>query len=154
MHGYPRGFPRTLAIAFAVLAASGLLLVPGLLYARLGQEDIAWRAAGELRLWLTGTHVFAGYLWVALLGALWSRHMRNGWLVPQRRLSGGAQAACALVLVLSALVVLYAGEDRTALVAALVHLAAGALATAVIVQHVASARRAPDERRSGLDRRG
>lgn len=153
MHGYPRGFQRAIALVFTLLAVTGLALVPGLLFVRLGMENVAWHATGDTRTWLTGAHVFTGYAWMAMLGALWSRHMRNGWRVPHRRLSGTLQGFAALALVLSALVILYAGEDRTALVAALAHVAAAVLAAAVIVQHVVTAKSGVAERRSGMDRR-
>lgn len=155
MHGYPSGFPRVLAVTFTLLAVTGLALVPGVLVVRLAWENVPWHAAGDLRTAITGAHVFLGYAWILLLGALWSRHMRNGWRVRHRRPGGALQGVAALVLVLSALVVLYAGEDATALYGSLVHLAAALLATLAVVQHVRSARRhrRGDDRRHGRQRR-
>lgn len=125
MKGYPRSFLPALVETFAVLAVSGLLLVPTVLDLRFG-FGVVWRLTGGQRLWVAMLHSFAALLMCAFAGALWSLHMRAGWRNRRHVVSGLATIGVLAGTALTALGVLYFGDERWLLSASALHTLLGA----------------------------
>jgi hypothetical protein len=122
--GYPRRFLPALIATFIVLAVSGLLLVPTLLDVRFGW-DVVWRLSGSQRLWVAGLHSAMALAICGFAGALWSVHMRVGWR-SRRHLHSGLWTLGLLVgTALTALGILYFGDERWSLSASAVHTVLG-----------------------------
>lgn len=141
MNGYPRWFlPLLLALLAAVLA-SGLGLTPTTLVLR-AEWELPWKLAGGDRVWVAALHAAAAFVLATLAGALWSVHMRSGWRRRRQRVSGLLLGTALGGLMASAVGLYYLGDERWAAVAAYLHLALGALATAVFAWHFVHGRHA------------
>ena len=140
MKGYPRNFlPAVLGTVMLVIV-SGLLLVPNTLAIRI-DVDLGWQVGGVGRVWTAALHAAAGFASMLLVGALWSVHMRTGWRRRQRRMSGLIVAVLFLLLAVTAVAVYYVGDEGLGTVAALVHLALGALLSFAFGWHWVRGRR-------------
>jgi len=124
MKGYPRRFVPCLVAASAVLAVSGLLLVPTMLDLRF-DLDVGWRLPGEQRLWVAAAHTAAALLLCGFAGALWSIHMRAGWRGRRHLRSGIATASLLAGTALTALGILYLGNEAWLLPASAAHMLLG-----------------------------
>lgn len=134
MIGYPRWFLPTLLALLGLLLASGLGLTPTTLALR-AEWDLGWKLAGGQRVWVAALHSAAAFALVAILGALWSVHMRSGWRRGEQRASGATLASCMVALAASAVGVYYLGDEGLAAACAYVHLVAALVATAVFGWH-------------------
>ena len=126
MKGYPRRFLPNLVACFALLATTGLLLVPTTLEFRFGW-DVAWRIPGDQRLWVAALHTALALLMCAFAGALWSIHMRVGWRGRRHLRSGLATIGLLIAAGLTALGVLYAGDESWLAAASASHTVIGAV---------------------------
>lgn len=129
MKGYPRRFLPGLVAAFGVLAASGLLLVPGMLDLRFG-FDVAWRLSGSQRVWIALLHSALALTMCGFAGALWSMHMRVGWRSRRHVVSGIATTCLLAATALTSLGVLYFGNELSLMTASASHTVFG-LATVI-----------------------
>jgi hypothetical protein len=109
--GYPRRFLPTLVATFVVVGISGLLLVPTMLDFRLGW-DVPWRLPGAHRLWVAAIHSTFALLICGFAGALWSVHIRVGWRSRRHLITGLATAGFLAATSITALGVLYFGNER------------------------------------------
>ena len=134
MTQYPRWFVPVLLLAMLALLLSGALLTPTTLALR-AEVDLPWRASGASRVWIAALHAGAGFVLAALLGALWSVHMRSGWRRQLQRASGATLAAAFTLLVVTALALYYLGDDRLAALAAFTHLGLGVAVCALFAWH-------------------
>jgi hypothetical protein len=134
MSGYPRGFLLALALVCALVWVSGALLAPTTLALRADWSWL-WRLPGPARLAAAALHTTAAFGLIFLCGALWARHMRNGWHNRRQRASGLVAGAALLVLALTALFIFYASDDAWANAAALIHLLIGALLAVLLLWH-------------------
>ena len=139
MKGYPRGFVAPLWMTIAAAWVSGMLLAPTTLALRSGVE-LPWRLAAAARVGVVTLHVAAAFGLVFICGALWSVHMRAGWRQGRQRATGTAMAGLIAALAATGVAVLYAGSERLADGAALLHLGAGAALVAPLAWHRALAR--------------
>ena len=155
MKGYPRRFLPSLVATFAALAVSGLLLVPTALDVRFGL-DVAWRLPGEHRLWVAGLHSAMALLICGFAGALWSVHMRVGWRSRRHLPSGLATVGLLAGTVLTALGVLYFGDEAWLVSASAGHTLLGVVSVICGAVHwtVAGFERARRARRSYRRPRG
>jgi len=138
---YPPGFATVLHFALAGLLASGLLLVPGALQMRL-EWNLPWALGDGARVWVAATHAACFFTLLALLGAVWTVHMRAGWLRRENRLSGAALLAAFGVLAVSGLGLYYAGGETLPRWSVIAHLLAGSAVPALYVAHRLGARAA------------
>lgn len=138
MKGYPRRFLPGLVAVFATLAVSGLLLVPTMLDLRFGW-DVVWRLPGGHRLWVAALHSAAALALCGFAGALWSVHMRVGWRSRRHLISGLATAGLLGGTALTAVGVLYLGNEAWLLSASAVHTLLGLAAVAGAAAHWAVA---------------
>ncbi len=124
MRGYPRRFAALLLGTLATAFVTGLLLAPTTLALR-AEWDMPWRLGGGGRTAAAALHAAAAFALMAFAGALWAVHMRRGWHLPRQRRSGVMLASAVGLLAATALLLYYAGDERLALGAALVHLGVG-----------------------------
>jgi heme A synthase len=141
MKGYPRRFVAVLWTTIAATWVSGVLLAPTTLALR-GGAELPWRLAAAARVGVVTLHVAAALVLVAVCGALWSVHMRAGWRQGRQRASGTTTATLMVALAATGIAVLYAGSERLADAAALLHLGAGAALVAPLAWHRATPSRA------------
>jgi uncharacterized SAM-binding protein YcdF (DUF218 family) len=134
MKGYPRRFLLALLLVCALAWVSGLLLAPTTLALR-AEWALPWRLSAPARLAVAALHTTAAFALVFLCGALWARHMRDGWHNRCQRASGVATGASLLALTVTALFIFYAGDDAWANAAAFVHLTLGALLALPLLWH-------------------
>lgn len=134
MTQYPRWFLPALLTVLSLVLLSGLGLTPTTLALR-AEWQVPWRLAGGDRVWVAALHSAAAFGLTALVGALWSVHMRSGWRRRRQRVSGVALASLLVGLVATAVAVYYVGDDRLAAIAAFAHVGAGLLATGVFAWH-------------------
>lgn len=134
MTQYPKWFlPALLALLLLVLL-TGLGLTPTTLALR-AEWNLPWRLGGGDRLWVAALHSAVAFGLAAVVGALWSLHMRSGWRRRRQRISGALLGGALCVLAASAVGVYYIGDERASAVAAFVHVGAGLFATAVFGWH-------------------
>jgi heme A synthase len=135
MKGYPKWFTaRVVHFIVAMLFISGCLLIPTTMNAHMNW-DVDWRLTSDARIWVTFVHVLFGLVMFALLGALWSIHMRYWWKKKKGRLSGGVLVGTFLVLGVTGLGILYAGAEALVSATALAHTAVGLLFVAPYLYH-------------------
>lgn len=134
MRGYPAWFYPLLLLTVAILFATGCLLAPTMLDLRL-EWDMPWRLGGDQRIAVAALHAVLSFLMFALLGSLWSVHMRAGWRHRKHWRSGLGMVALMLFLLASAIGIYYLGDEQAAMASAVSHLAAGALAFLLFGYH-------------------
>lgn len=139
MKGYPRGFLTALIVTFLGLAVTGLLLIPTALDFRFGW-DVPWRLPGARRLQVEVLHSAAAFAICGFAGALWSVHMRAHWRGRRHLRSGLWTAGVLGVAAVTALGVLYAGDERWLVSASAAHIVLGALSIAGLGVHWSIAR--------------
>lgn len=135
MRGYPRRFAALLLGTLATAFVTGLLLAPTTLALR-AEWEMPWRLGGGARTAAAALHAAAAFGLMGFSGALWAVHMRRGWHLPRQRHSGLALASAVGLLAATALVLYYAGDERLALGAALVHLGVGLGGTLPLAWHL------------------
>lgn len=134
MTQYPKSFLPTLLVLLLAALLTGLGLTPTTL-ALHAEWNMPWRLAGSDRVWVAALHSAVAFGLTAMIGALWSVHMRSGWRRRKQRISGVLLGSALVLLAASAVAVYYIGDDRLAAMAAFLHLGAGLVATAVFAWH-------------------
>ncbi len=120
---------------------SGVVITPVALEMRL-EWDTPWVVSGGLRIVLHALHATAAFLALFIVGALWSIHIRAGWIRRDNMRSGVAMLLFAVLLLVSAIGLYYAGEERAGQLSVMVHLLAGFTLPLIFVVHFIGARRA------------
>jgi hypothetical protein len=140
MKGYPAWFVPLLVGGLGLMLVTGCLLAPTtlLLHADIA---LAWRLPGAGRVLAAALHTAGGFVLLLLLGALWSVHMRSGWHRRRQRRSGALLVLVLAALALTALGVLYLGEETLASAAALLHLGLGLALSGPFTWHWVHGRR-------------
>ncbi|MDM7322285.1 MAG: hypothetical protein P3W87_003170, partial [Gammaproteobacteria bacterium] len=147
MKDYPTGFTRILLATLTLLFTSGLALVPNALDTRLGLELGLW-SLGHQRTWVAALHAISFFTTLMLLGALWTVHMRAGWIRRENIFSGILLLVAFGLLVASGLMLYYAGNELAGQIALSIHLLAGFLLPILLFAHLIGALQA--RRRCGL----
>lgn len=137
MNGYPASFLRIHWIILTVLFISGLALVPNALEARLGLDLGLW-SLGSQRPLVAALHASSVFATLLLLGALWSVHMRAGWVRRENVFSAILLLVAFTLLALSGLV-LYYGDELSGQIALGLHLLAGFLLPLLLFAHLMGA---------------
>ncbi|MGE0072964.1 MAG: hypothetical protein AB7S55_07875 [Thiomonas sp.] len=141
MRSYPRRFSAVLHTVLLVVLASGLLLLPGAL--RVHWEcSVPWALSAEQRVWVAALHAAGFMAMFGLIGALWTVHIRAGWIRRENLRSGVGLLGLFGLLGLSGLGLYYAGNERLQSWSALVHLLAGGLLPVGYLAHRLGARAA------------
>lgn len=73
---------------------------------------------------------------MAVLGALWSIHMRSGWRAKEKRFSGSVSVLVFVLLTVSSIGVLYAGREEVSLSSSIIHTVAGILILPFFLLHL------------------
>lgn len=134
--GYPKWFTVGGVTFFMVLLfLSGIILAPTTLTQRLDWE-VPWHLPGGARVVMAAIHLAASLVFMQLLGALWTVHMRVGWRKQLRRLSGGTIVAITVLLMVTTLGIYYSGDDTVSSVSALSHMGLGILLLAAYFWHL------------------
>jgi hypothetical protein len=125
MKGYPTWFKASVVhwiVSF--LFITGCFLVPTTLNSHTHWE-MELRLTNDARIWMTLLHVLAGFVTCALIGALWTVHMRYWWRKRKGRLSGGTLLSIFAFLGLTGVGILYAGRESLVSLNALAHTVVG-----------------------------
>lgn len=141
MKGYPAGFILILRTTLTALFVSGLILAPGALEMRL-EWAVPWSLEGGARVWGAALHAASYFVMLFLLGALWTVHMRAGWVRRENVLSGGLLLGAFGLLALSGLGLYYLGDASLGSLALAAHLLAGLGLPGLLVAHILGAKRA------------
>lgn len=126
MKGYPRWFKPVLLGGAVLVYVSGVLLAPTTLEMR-ADWPMAWRLASGARVGMAAAHAGLAFVFVLLMGALWSVHMRAGWRRHRQRVSGVLVVLCLVWLMFSAVGVYYLADEGWANAVGLGHLGVGVL---------------------------
>lgn len=141
MKTYPRGFVPLLHAVLLALLSSGLLLAPGALHMRL-EWELPWLLPSGARVWVAALHALSFFLMLGLVGALWTVHVRAGWVRRENLISGALLLLAFGLLGATGLALYYAGGERLAAWSAVVHLLVGGALPVLYVAHRAGARAA------------
>lgn len=152
MKGYPAYFRKFLCCVLAALALSGIVIIPVALEMRL-EWDAPWAVSGGLRIALHALHATAAFLALFIVGALWSVHIRAGWIRRENWRSGIAMLLLVAVLLASAIGMYYAGEERAGQLSVIVHLLAGLLVPVIFAAHLVGVRHAERRVKRGIRQR-
>ncbi|WP_298294073.1 hypothetical protein [Thiomonas sp.] len=141
MKTYPRGFGLLLHTVLLALLASGLLLFPGALRTH-WEWDLPWALSAGQRVGVAALHAAAFMAVLTVLGALWTVHIRAGWVRRENLRSGVALLGLFGLLAISGLGLYYAGNEHLQSWSALAHLLAAGLLPVAYVAHRLGARAA------------
>lgn len=136
MKGYPHWFnAKFISIFIGVLFFSGVVLVPGVLEMKF-EMDVPARLSGSLRVYVTALHTLISYLSLVLLGSLWSIHMRREWRRRKHIHSGSLLFIFFIVLGLSAIGILYFGNEKLSLFSSILHMFFGVALPIAYAGHI------------------
>ncbi|MFZ5580037.1 MAG: hypothetical protein ACOZAQ_06195 [Pseudomonadota bacterium] len=135
MKGYPAGFPRLLYMTLVALFVSGLALAPNALDTRLELNVEWWSLGSGTRVWVAAAHAASVFIMLTLLGALWTIHMRAGWIRRENVVAGLILVTAFALLAISGLLLYYAGDELTGQIALGLHLFAGLTLPAWLAAH-------------------
>ena len=135
MKGYPKWFSVIFisSIVF-LLSLTGLLLAPTTLSLRFSLP-IMWRLVGEQHGYIAAIHVVVGLISFALVGALWSLHMRQEWKRKQKRMSGVFLNLLMVILGLTGIFIYYVTNEYWLLLTSTSHLVAGIVLVLIYLLH-------------------
>ncbi len=139
MLGYSRGFQPVLWSVFAVLWASGFLLVPGVFLLRLEWNVPLHLPPG----WHGGTaalHVASAIAATVLIGMLIPVHVKTGLRKGRQMVTGIALLSAFGLLALTGLAINYVSNEMFGLSASLSHLIVAILLAAILAIHAVSGR--------------
>lgn len=121
MKGYPTWFSsKFISYSMFFLILTGMFLIPGVLEIQL-EQNVPWRLTGGARLFTTAVHVIVSYFVLMLTGSLWSIHMRREWRRSKKRISGILVGVILILLSISAISLLYSGNDQIQFFSSLGH---------------------------------
>lgn len=141
MKTYPGYFrPALHAVMWNVLL-SGLALLPGAIHMR-WEWSVPWHLSSGTRVWVAAWHAASFMAMLMLTGAVWTVHVRAGWVRRENIVSGVGLLAAFGLLALSGLGLYYAGGETLPVWSLAAHLGAGGLAVLFYVWHRHGARKA------------
>ncbi|WP_319557618.1 hypothetical protein [Thiomicrorhabdus sp.] len=152
MNGYPKGFLIFVTAFLIALWLSGILLLPSVAVFRL-EWDYDWLmdlpfSSGDLRHTITTLHAIFAWSFTAMVGAIWTIHMRGHWRRRENRFSGGLFSFLWIALFISALGIYYFGDPDNSLYSSLIHSAVGLMIPLMLWQHKRSGKKAVEQNRS------
>ena len=121
-------------VVFGVLWASGATWLVARYFLRPAGELADVPGAGES--WWIRLHALAGFLALWLLGLLWVVHVLPAWRSGRRRISGIILAALLIVLIGSAYLLYYVGDEDARAMISTVHWLLGLLFALPFLLHL------------------
>jgi hypothetical protein len=143
MKAYPRNFLGWFWSVLALLAITGLALVPGMLALRF-EWDVpdAWMLSGRM-FWAAG-HGLAAFGALLLFGGLLPLHVRHGLRQRKNRGSGIAMLATLPLLILTGWGIYYLADENLARATSALHVLIALPVSAFVAYHAWRARRIHD----------
>lgn len=138
--GYPRYFKTVLWTVLGALIITGLLLIPGALELR-WEMDAPLQLPRGTRIGVAALHALGAFLMLAVLGSLFTLHMRIGWRHGENIRSGLTTVGSILALVLSGLGIYYLADEALSRWTSALHIALGVAAAAATALHYVLGRR-------------
>jgi hypothetical protein len=140
MKGYPSWFYWMLMLIVALLFVSGCLLLPTTLELKL-EWGVPWRLTADQHIGVAALHTAFSFLVLAVIGALWSIHMRAGWKRRRNHQTGLSLLILMLLLGITAIGIYYLGDDRASMFSSVLHMAIGLVIPLLLAIHVVIGRR-------------
>jgi hypothetical protein len=147
MKAYPRNFLAWFWSLLALIAITGLVLLPGMLALRL-EWDVPDRWLPPARVAWAATHGLLAFLTLLLLGSLLPLHVRHGLRQLKNRGTGIALLATLPLLVLSGWGIYYLSDEDWARWTSELHVLIALPISALVGWHAWRARRIHRESRS------
>lgn len=134
MKNYPKWFEPSLWGCVFLLILTGIAIIPKALSIRF-TIDLPISLADELsQLSRIGHAVFA-FIFLFIVGSLWSIHMRHGWRKNQKRISGSFLVGSIFILSITALIFYYAFDDGLTGIISIIHIVFGILMPSFVLIH-------------------
>lgn len=133
--GYPGHFYSILMLTIAALFITGCLLVPTTLNLKL-EWDVPWRLSSEQHIGMAAAHATLSLLMAAIIGALWSIHMRAGWRRRKNHHSGLSLLIIMVLLGVSAMGIYYFGDEQSSMLSSVTHMLMGIAIPVLLLFHV------------------
>lgn len=133
--GYPGHFYSILMLTIAALFITGCLLVPTTLNLKL-EWDVPWRLSSEQHIGMAAAHATLSLLMAAIIGALWSIHMRAGWRRRKNHHSGLSLLIIMVLLGISAMGIYYFGDEQSSMLSSVTHMLMGIAIPVLLLVHV------------------
>ncbi len=138
--GYPGHFYSILMLTIAALFITGCLLVPTTLNLKL-EWDVPWRLSSEQHIGMAAAHATLSLLMAAIIGALWSIHMRAGWRRRKNHHSGLSLLIIMVLLGISAMGIYYFGDEQSSMLSSVTHMLMGIAIPVLLLVHVIHGRK-------------
>jgi len=133
--GYPGHFYSILMLTIAALFITGCLLVPTTLNLKL-EWDVPWRLSSEQHISMAAAHATLSLLMAAIIGALWSIHMRAGWRRRKNHHSGLSLLIIMVLLGITAMGIYYFGDEQFSMLSSVTHMLMGIAIPVLLLVHV------------------
>ncbi|MGD9842753.1 MAG: hypothetical protein AB7F79_11110 [Steroidobacteraceae bacterium] len=140
MKAYPHGFLTLFWWLQSLLAASGLLLLPGMLVLKL-EWDVNTTALLDSRVALAATHALLAFITLLALGALLPIHVRHGLRQKKNKRTGISLLSIFFVLILTGWGIYYMADEQWSLWASLLHVLTSVLVILCLTIHVIMAKK-------------
>ena len=132
----PKWFSKNfITFSIVLLFFSGILLTPSALNHRL-ELDLPLNISGKLRLFATAIHILMMCICLFILGGISVIHTKIGLKKKQNIVSGTSLYSFFVLLVLTGLVILYAGNEDLITTSSVIHILAGILLFVAYLIHM------------------
>jgi uncharacterized membrane protein len=138
--GYPGHFYLILMLTIGALFISGSLLVPTTLNFKL-EWNVPWRLSSDQHISVAAIHATLSLLMAAMIGALWSIHMRAGWRRRKNHHSGLSLLVTMVLLGLTAIGIYYFGDEQYSMLSSVAHMLIGIAIPLLLLIHIILGRR-------------
>lgn len=138
--GYPGHFYSILMLTITALFVTGCLLVPTTFNLKL-EWDVPWRLSSEQHIGMAAAHATLSLIMAAIIGALWSIHMRAGWRRRKNHHSGLSLLIIIVLLGISAMGIYYFGDEQSSMLSSVAHLLMGISIPVLLLVHVIHGRK-------------
>ncbi len=138
--GYPSQFYTLLMLTVTALFVTGCLLLPTTLNLKL-EWDVPWRLSSEQHIGMAAAHATLSLLMVAIIGALWSIHIRAGWKRRRNYQTGLCLLMIMVLLGISAIGIYYLGDEQASMLSSVAHMLIGLAIPFLLGIHVVIGRR-------------
>lgn len=147
MKAYPRHFLAWFWSLLALIAITGLVLVPGMLALRL-EWDVPDRWLPPARVFWAAAHGLLAFLTLLLFGSLLPLHVRHGLRQMKNRGTGIALLSALPVLILTGWGIYYLSDENVARWTSVLHVLVALLISGLVGWHAWRAHRIHLESRS------
>jgi len=134
MKAYPKWFLAFIWCVVVTISLSGIALVPKALELRFALIT-PFDFNSDLSELMRVGHAVIAFAYCTLIGALWASHMRLGWRKKSKLKTGLTLGLLSLVLIATALILYYSGDDAIINPASLTHIVLGVMFTLLFLLH-------------------